>query len=201
MFIIKYSAASYPINSHAISRVKWTRCLASPKLGAINIVSPSRLNSKLLWYRIHFLSELYERSRFTNGSESLLEILADKSRKEIRTLLTTMMNFLAEIPCKSTCNAKTSWWQVINSKQAKRLHCGNALLCSNLFSTLLAFLANVLIFFKCLKVNESHILFSHAPRCEYLRVRGEWKKENFIMNFTLSWETLESSPVFCCCKY
>jgi hypothetical protein len=58
---------------------------------------------------------------------------------------------------------------------SERLHCGNALLCSNLFSTwrfllLLAFLANVLIFFKCLKVNESHILFSQAPRCERSRV-------------------------------
>jgi hypothetical protein len=35
---------------------------------------------------------------------------------------------------------------------------------------LLAFLANVLIFFKCLKVNESHILFSQPPRCECFRV-------------------------------
>jgi hypothetical protein len=38
------------------------------------------------------------------------------------------------------------------------------------FLLLLAFLANVLIFFKCLKVNESHILFSQAPRCERSRV-------------------------------
>jgi hypothetical protein len=60
----------------------------------------------------------------------------------------------------------------------------------------LAFLANVLIFFKCLKVNESHILFSQAPRCECSQVKGEWKKQNFIMNFTLSWKTLEYFLVF-----
>lgn len=143
MFIIKYSGAQLIIHnkfacnfSHEGERaLSAGRFSFSPKLGAINIVSPSRLNKKLLWHRIHSLSELYERTRFVNSSGSLLGTPVNESCTEFRTLLSAMMNFLAKNPCKSTCNAKTSWWQVINSEQAKRLHCGNAFLCSNLFST------------------------------------------------------------------
>lgn len=157
-------------------RVVWGTFFVSFKLANINIVLPSRLNKKeLLWHRIHFLSELYERSRFINSSESLLEFLVAEYCKKFAPCLAPWWISLLKIPVNqlvmrklldgksSTASKwKTSLWK-----------CPFVLEFIFHLKFLLAFLANVLIFFKCLKVNESHILFSQAPRCESFRVKGE----------------------------
>lgn len=78
---------------------------------------------------------------------------------------------------KSTCNAKSFWWQIISSSNERPT---NALLwkCPSQSLKFICHssqdeLRRILIFFKCLKANGSHILFSqvelHAARRRRLR--------------------------------
>lgn len=164
----------------------------------INIFSTIRTQQKLLWHRIHSLNELYEHWFIKFRSESLLEIPAvNKSCTEfLRTLLGKMMNFLAENPCKSTCNAKTSWWQVINGKQVKDFIVEMPF-CARIYFPLgvsSRFLSKRSHIFQMLKSEWKSYFIQPSPT---LWTLSSGKKENFIMNFTLSWKTLEIL-VFCC---
>lgn len=126
MFIIKYSTAQLIIRyKFACNFSRRTNALSEvvfrfPQIGQHKYRFTIATQQKRTFMTSNSLLEWALRAQQIHKQQ--WKFIGNSCRRilqEIRTLFSTMMNFLSENPCKSTCNAKTSWWQVINSKQVK----------------------------------------------------------------------------------